>query len=70
MDPDATASMSCWNLPPTDCTHYTRMAESLRKVNSLEFHTAVGVHHNPMKAEDFKKSIDASWNWLDGKPLM
>ena len=60
--------MFAWHLPTED--DKKKMAESLRKVCALEFNKAVGVHLEPMTADDFKKSIDACWNWLDGKPLV
>merc|ERR1711974_580561 len=41
-----------------------------KKVCALEFTKAVGVHLDPMTADDFRKSMDACWNWLDGKPLV
>ena len=66
MDPEATGMMN-WNRPTKD--DKKKMTEALRKVNSLEFHTAVGSHIPAMSAEDFKKCIDANWNWLDGKRL-
>ena len=46
------------------------MATSLRKVLALPFNRAAGVHFNKMDADKFRKSIDAAWNWLDGKPLL
>jgi len=68
MDPESMAYLVCWNLPtPED---RTKMADSLRKVCSLRFDTGVGAHNNTMKGEDFRKNIDACWNWLDGKPLI
>ena len=31
--------------------------------------SATGVHFDKMDGDKFRKSINASWNWLDGKPL-
>jgi len=67
MDADSMGSLFCWHLPTEE--DKKKMAESLRKVCALNFHTAIGVHLNPMKGDDFRKSIDKCWNWLDGKPL-
>jgi hypothetical protein len=41
-----------------------------RNVLAKPFSTAVGVHINKMSGDDFRKSMDAAWNWLDGKPLL
>jgi len=68
MDPTSMGLMFSWNKPrPQDKLD---MAESLRKVNRLTFNKAVGVHMNVMSGDDFRKSVDACWNWLDGKPLI
>mmetsp|Transcript_24857 Transcript_24857/g.52041 ORF Transcript_24857/g.52041 Transcript_24857/m.52041 type:complete len:439 (+) Transcript_24857:82-1398(+) len=53
----------------------SRMAGSLRKVIGLKFDAALMVHGGGdapagIPAEEFKKNIDANWNWLDGKPLI
>ena len=36
----------------------------------LEFDSVVGVHFDHMPREDFRKTIDANWNWLDGRSLI
>ena len=36
----------------------------------LEFDSVVGVHFDHMAREDFRKTIDANWNWLDGRSLI
>ena len=36
----------------------------------LEFDAAVGVHFDHMAREDFRKTIDSNWNWLDGRSLI
>ena len=68
MDPEMLGNMFCWD-KPTAATYKT-MADSLRKVNSLQFNKGVGVHINPMSGDDFRKNVDVCWNWLDGKPLL
>ena len=46
------------------------MATSLRKLLSLEFSSAAGVHIAPQSREDFRRNINCNWNWLDGKSLL
>ena len=47
-----------------------RMANSLRYVLSVDFKRAVGVHINEMDRDDYCKSVDCNWNWLDGQSLL
>jgi len=56
--------------PKDDGSSCNEMADSLRIVLSQNFDKAVGVHFNIMDGNDFKKSIDANWNWLDEKSLL
>jgi hypothetical protein len=46
------------------------MAESLRTMLKADFKLATGVHIGQIKPTDFRKTIDANWNWLDGKSLL
>ena len=46
------------------------MASSLRRVLALPFNKAAGVTFAKMDADEFRKNIDAAWNWLDGRPLL
>ena len=46
------------------------MAESLRTMLKADFKSAIGVHIGQTKPSDFRKTIDANWNWLDGKSLL
>jgi hypothetical protein len=46
------------------------MAESLRTMLKADFKLATGVHIGQTKPTDFRKTIDANWNWLDGKSLL
>jgi len=46
------------------------MAESLREVLNMEFESVEGVHCNSLSREEFRNSIDANWNWLDGSSLL
>ena len=48
----------------------TTMAESLRTMLKADFKSATGVHIGQTKPSDFRKTIDANWNWLDGKSLL
>ena len=68
MDPNSLGLLFSWKLAtPSD---QAEMAESLRRVNRMEFKRGVGVHSSTMSADDFRKSVDACWNWLDGRPLI
>ena len=68
MDPNSLGLMFSWKL--STLSDQAEMAESLRRVNKMEFKRAVGVHSSTMSAEDFRKSVDACWNWLDGSKLI
>ena len=68
MDPNSLGLMFSWKL--STLSDQAEMAESLRRVNRMEFKRAVGVHSSTMSAEDFRKSVDACWNWLDGSKLI
>ena len=68
MDPYSLGAM-LYNQPKKDGSSRNAMAASLRKVLGLQYTTAVGVHFDRMNREEFKCSIDAAWNWLDGEDL-
>ena len=68
IDPNSLGLMFSWKL--STLSDQAEMAESLRRVNRMEFKRAVGVHSSTMSAEDFRKSVDACWNWLDGSKLI
>ena len=46
------------------------MAKSLRTMLKADFKLATGVHIGQTKPDDFRKTIDANWNWLDEKSLL
>ena len=56
--------------PAKDGSSCDLMAKSLRAILRLEFDTAIGVHIGVMTREDYRKNVDAAWNWLDGYPLI
>ena len=56
--------------PAEDGSSASSMASSLRSALSQEFDEAVGVHFRHMSAEQFRRSVDANWNWLDGESLL
>jgi len=68
MDPNSLGLMG-YEKPAADGSSKTEMAASLRKVLALPFKKATGVHFDKMDGDKFRRSIDACWNWLDGKPL-
>jgi len=55
---------------PPNATSRERMASSLRKVLAQQYDSVIGVHFHNMTREDFNKSVNLNWNWLDGKPLI
>jgi hypothetical protein len=59
-----------WEQPAKDGSTCRLMAASLREALQLDFTSAIGVHFDFMDREDFRKTIDANWNWLDGKSLI
>ena len=69
MDPDSIGAM-LYDPPIKDGSSCREMAESLRKVLKFPFNIAVGVHFDQMDRDTFSKSLDAAWNWLDGKSLL
>ena len=69
MDPES-MGLFCYDKPAEDGSSKRDMAASLRKMLTLPFSKAVGVHFDEMEVGKYKMSIDAAWNWLDGKPLI
>ena len=69
MNPNALGLMMI-TPPKSDGSSCKEMAQSLRKIMSLKFDRVLPVHAPVMGAETFRKSIDLSWNWLDGSSLM
>ena len=69
MDPSSMGAMM-YDQPARDGSTCRKMADSLRKMLQLEFDSANGVHIDHQTREDFRKNIDANWNWLDGKSLI
>ena len=69
MDPSGLGAMS-YDQPAPDGSTCCLMADSLRKLLRLDFHLAYDVHAGKSSREDFQKSIDVNWNWLDGKSLL
>ena len=69
MDPKGLGAMN-YQQPAPDGSTCNLMAESLRKLLRLDFHLTYCVHSGKSSRENFRKSIDANWNWLDGKSLL
>ena len=69
MDPAGMGAMM-YDRPARDGSTCKQMADSLRRMLRLEFDSANGVHIDQQTREDFRKNIDANWNWLDGKSLI
>ena len=56
--------------PASDGSSSLKMAQSLRRAMREDFDTAVGVHFKPISGDTYRKSIDATWRWLDKKSLI
>ena len=69
MDPNSFGAMS-YDKPISDGSSCNAMANSLREILKLDFESGLGVHISLQSREEFKKNIDAAWNWLDGKSLI
>ena len=69
MDPHAMGAMS-YEQPARDGSTCGVMARSLRKMLQLEFELAYDVHSGRSSRQDFQKTIDANWRWLDGDSLI
>jgi len=69
MDPYGLGAMS-YDQPARDGSTCRLMANSLRRLIQLDFHLAYDVHSGKSQREDFQRSIDANWNWLDGNSLL
>ena len=69
MDPES-MGLFCYDKPEEDGSSKRDMAACLRKMLALPFTRTIGVHFDEMDVDKYKRSIDAAWNWLDGKPLI
>lgn len=69
MDPANPIVPTLMSAPKKDGSSCTDMANSLRRVIEADFDQALGVHFTQMTGEEFRRSIDHNWGWLDGKPL-
>jgi hypothetical protein len=73
MDPSSTFSKLVVDQPKPDGTSCMEMAASLRELLLLDFKWVDPVHsllEASMPADEFRRCIDASWRWLDGKALI
>jgi len=68
MDPQSFGGLG-YDQAAEDGSSCRDMAASLRNILGKQYNIAIGVHFNRMTREEFRNSIDAAWNWLDGKPL-
>ena len=69
MDPASMGAM-LYDKPERDGSTCRKMAASLRRMLRLEFDSANGVHLHQQTREEFRRNIDANWNWLDGESLI
>jgi len=70
MDPAGSMSSISYPSPNRDGSSCIELAGFLRKINKLQINQVACVHSHLQSSEDFKKSIDCAWNWLDGKSLL
>ena len=68
MDPNSLSAMM-YQPPASDGSDRRKMAASIRKILGQQYEFAIGTHFHKMTREDFDSTVDACWNWLDGKPL-
>ena len=69
MDPGSLGAMN-YDQPARDGSTCGLMARSLRKMIQLDFKLAYDVHSGLSSRQDFQRSIDVNWNWLDGNSLL
>ena len=69
MDPAGLGAMN-YDQPAADGSSCKLMAESLRRMLQLDFQLAYDVHSGRIEREDFRKTINANWCWLDGESLL
>ena len=70
MDPTSTMSLISYPSPAPDGSSCKELAIFLRDILKLEFQQVACVHSHLQNAEDFRKSIDVAWNWLDNRSLI
>lgn len=70
MDPCSLMSCLCCPSPAPDGSSCTELANFLRHLAKLDFKQVISVHSHLQTAENFKKSLDAGWNWLDNNSLL
>mmetsp|Transcript_3899 Transcript_3899/g.7648 ORF Transcript_3899/g.7648 Transcript_3899/m.7648 type:complete len:442 (+) Transcript_3899:100-1425(+) len=73
MDPSSTFSKLMLDEPKADGSSCREMAMSLRKVLALPFDFVDMAHSSldgSLPADEFRRSMDASWKWLDGDKLV
>ena len=59
-----------YETPASDGSTCSAMAASLRAALAMQFESVLGVHVKEMAREEFRRSVDANWNWLDGESLL
>ena len=59
-----------YETPASDGSTCSAMAASLRAALAMQFDSVLGVHVKEMSRQEFRRSVDANWNWLDGKSLI
>ena len=69
MDPSALGFLMV-TPPDSDGLDCKKMARSLRGILSRDFVQVVPVHGPIVDSDLFRRSIDCSWNWLDGSSLL
>ena len=69
MDHTSPFTKMMFDEPKADGSSCSEMANSLRKVIALKFDMVLSAHsgyEKGMDGVDFRKTMDACWNWLDG----
>jgi len=69
MDGGSLGAMS-YDLPASDGSSCSLMADSLRYLLRMEFSSVVDTHAGAMTRDNFRKDVDTNWSWLDGGSLL
>ena len=71
MDPTSPmSSMASYPNPAPDGSSCIELATFLRQILKLDYKQVASVHSYLQTSDNFKKSIDVDWNWLDGRSLL
>ena len=70
MDPTSVLGKMNWPRPANNGSSCKDMAKSLRDILKMDYKNVISVHWGLLPANDFKKSINEDWKWLDESTLL